>query len=460
VQKTLRRSLPLLFATLMFGCASNSSAPPNTDPQPQEPDPISAPAQAPTVDTPPHAGAPPELGTARQPMDCSHQSLESQSKAQLRVTRNTVFAQHGRIFSSEDLNAHFEAQPWYTPNPDYQDSLLSKEDYACVKRVGVWENSAGRMWQAKEDLDGDGTPETITLLASTPLLMNGPDSDSDNPCDGECPATLTIGLVDAPILFHWPEGAYFGDKTYSIIDIDPTDGHKEVLISQRRMDWEDPPYLNRIFIYKNGTLTPTDLNGEGYDAGTIEVPGDGRIALVDWDCATKTWNWYAIDDYWLTQVDTKTEEAPGAEDFKMDDGSYACPACPVVYAAGSSTPAGEILRNLATPKRKGWQRLHLPLSAASLNDTTAQITLRLAEEKLEVTYVDAVRLVIGETHFEPNSCAKHNAAWCDADGEVLRLAQGQDHTFVFDVPVELVARGVWLEALGHYEPVLRSSSVR
>ncbi len=45
---------------------------------------------------------------------------EEKDPAVLRVLKNTIYARHGHSFKSEDLRAHFAAQPWYKERPGYQ----------------------------------------------------------------------------------------------------------------------------------------------------------------------------------------------------------------------------------------------------------------------------------------------------------------------------------------------------
>src|SRR3990172_7279075 len=50
--------------------------------------------------------------------------------AQLELLRNEIFARHGKKFKREDLQKHFESQPWYKfdpKNPDGSKSLNSFE---------------------------------------------------------------------------------------------------------------------------------------------------------------------------------------------------------------------------------------------------------------------------------------------------------------------------------------------
>ena len=47
---------------------------------------------------------------------------------QLRILRNEILARHGMIFKSTDLKSLFSKQPWYIPNKDYSDDMLTPID--------------------------------------------------------------------------------------------------------------------------------------------------------------------------------------------------------------------------------------------------------------------------------------------------------------------------------------------
>jgi len=56
----------------------------------------------------------------------------------LRVLRNEIYARHGRVFKDKELQKYFEAQPWYQPNPDFKDEMLSEteaKNLAIIKEV-------------------------------------------------------------------------------------------------------------------------------------------------------------------------------------------------------------------------------------------------------------------------------------------------------------------------------------
>jgi hypothetical protein len=47
----------------------------------------------------------------------------------LRVLRNELYARKGRIFKDPELQKYFAAQPWYKPNPDFKDEMLTEREY-------------------------------------------------------------------------------------------------------------------------------------------------------------------------------------------------------------------------------------------------------------------------------------------------------------------------------------------
>ena len=61
--------------------------------------------------------------------------LKGMDKAQLRLLRNAVYARHGRMFASADLQALFGGQIWYKPNPGYSDDLLTDTDRANIALI-------------------------------------------------------------------------------------------------------------------------------------------------------------------------------------------------------------------------------------------------------------------------------------------------------------------------------------
>ena len=65
--------------------------------------------------------------------------LNWRTKAQLRIMRNWIFARHGYIFKSEDLQEYFAQFPWYYPVSTNVASELSKLENANIKKIKEYE---------------------------------------------------------------------------------------------------------------------------------------------------------------------------------------------------------------------------------------------------------------------------------------------------------------------------------
>ncbi len=68
----------------------------------------------------------------------TEEDLEGLSSEQLRLARNEIFARHGRIFGSSDLQEYFESKPWYKGTADseeFQDSSLSEIESKNVEFI-------------------------------------------------------------------------------------------------------------------------------------------------------------------------------------------------------------------------------------------------------------------------------------------------------------------------------------
>ncbi|MBP5450872.1 MAG: YARHG domain-containing protein [Treponema sp.] len=69
--------------------------------------------------------------------------IKDLTPAQLRLMRNAIYARHGRIFNSVDLQSLWECYTWYKPNPDYNDNMLTKTDKKNLKLIQDIEKVTG-----------------------------------------------------------------------------------------------------------------------------------------------------------------------------------------------------------------------------------------------------------------------------------------------------------------------------
>ena len=52
--------------------------------------------------------------------------LEGMSARDLTYARNEIYARHGKVFTHDELNRYFQTKSWYSPDPSFQDTMLSK----------------------------------------------------------------------------------------------------------------------------------------------------------------------------------------------------------------------------------------------------------------------------------------------------------------------------------------------
>jgi serine/threonine-protein kinase len=62
------------------------------------------------------------------------------SKYELKLLRNTVYARHGRLFQTPELQNHFDGRPWYIRRNNYNLADLTSHDHANVKLIQKAEN--------------------------------------------------------------------------------------------------------------------------------------------------------------------------------------------------------------------------------------------------------------------------------------------------------------------------------
>ena len=71
------------------------------------------------------------------------EEIEYMDKKTLRLARNEFYARHGRKFNDEELQAYFDAQPWYIgliEPEDFDESVLNKYEKKNVKKIAAAEN--------------------------------------------------------------------------------------------------------------------------------------------------------------------------------------------------------------------------------------------------------------------------------------------------------------------------------
>jgi len=69
--------------------------------------------------------------------------LMTLTKEEVALVRNEIYARHGYIFRNEQYRTYFSNKPWYTPNENFDDSLLSEIEKANVDIILAFEEKMG-----------------------------------------------------------------------------------------------------------------------------------------------------------------------------------------------------------------------------------------------------------------------------------------------------------------------------
>lgn len=293
------------------------------------------------------------------------------SKADLRLARNTVYAKYGRVFKSKDLKEHFEKQDWYNENPQFRESEMKQQDIDIVKIIQLWEAKTKVLLDERADITGNGNYEACYVLYN------------------ENKGTYAIIINDFSREFdhYWgqnednqgiPED--WSKIEVKIIDVDTEDFKQELLVSQRYDDWEDPGTHNVIAAFDDG-IKITELSSTDYDAGTLEIEGEGIVVMNASNCPPHT-KFYQFKKGKLVQFDEEIGPTPPG----------GCAACfsgdsEIAISATETKPIAELKRgdlvltydmNTSTYYQTEVQRMltvyHENLYTIDLGDETTKVT--------------------------------------------------------------------------------------
>lgn len=67
------------------------------------------------------------------------------SRFDLKIVRNSIFAHKEREFKDASLKKYFKAKSWYKVNPNYSDTLLSKEESDLAERILAYKNGIQKL---------------------------------------------------------------------------------------------------------------------------------------------------------------------------------------------------------------------------------------------------------------------------------------------------------------------------
>lgn len=240
----------------------------------------------------------------------NYSELFTKSLQDLRIIRNSIYAKHGSRFTSADLQDYFDSQQWYIPIDSYSDSLLSESDLVTLELIKSIENIKGILWHSIIDLDGNGISDLCLLVedenhSKASLFINDKKIIINNQYYNK------MDLIDNKISLsnYWRELRVF------LIDVDSTDDLKEIVLSQRFLDEEDPGFINLIITKNDKDIRTYNLSSNSYNSGTWSI-ADNKFIFLNSDCPF-SYQIFEIIEGELNLV----------YDFIGEIPTYGCPAC-------------------------------------------------------------------------------------------------------------------------------------
>ncbi len=94
----------------------------------------------------------------------SESELVGLSEWQLRIARNEMYARHGKIFQSTDLQNYFNSQSWYTPSTSFSSSQMNQTELKNAKLISDYEAKCG--YSSSSSSSGSSTASSSSNTAT------------------------------------------------------------------------------------------------------------------------------------------------------------------------------------------------------------------------------------------------------------------------------------------------------
>lgn len=196
---------------------------------------------------------------------------------QLPIARNEIPARHGYVFKTPALQSYFSEKSWYAPDPAFTyDGLNAVEKYNLAL-LKFYESLYGKATVEEpvptgivtypasqtvmEDLDGDGTKETIQWIREE-----------------------THSILKVNQQTFQEDGDYFSE-VFGIADIDASDSRKEIVISDLG---PSDDYISTFYSYSGNKIARMGQVGGLVDYG-IHLDGTGQFSAQTRGSILHTW---------------------------------------------------------------------------------------------------------------------------------------------------------------------------
>jgi hypothetical protein len=280
------------------------------------------------------------------------------------------------------------------------------------------------------DLNGDDINDVIKVIVEDELFFK-PNQEDER---GSFRARICINNLQTGYTFNWVKNSHFYKEgtTFKVTDIDKSDNLKEFIVTQKEPEEEDPSTITTVFRYfGNNLLTKSTINSQGYNAGNMTILNNEFT--IQHSINPKILGKYSLSKFLIKCTDL--EEEP------YDTSIMA--ACPFVYILENNKfiYKGEIIRNLIGKQSELSQKLTLGTLKKG------KITIRISEEKNEISYINTINLEINKKLYSIKTKDIINNLIDKSDNKYLILKKGEyiDFEYVLDSDsnVNIVCKGYY-----------------
>ncbi len=245
------------------------------------------------------------------------EELSSLDKSQLRFARNEIYARHGRMFDSSDLQKYFDSQPWYQGTvkaSDFDESVLNKYEKANISTIQSLENNTGSSHDSgSTDSGTTGSGSSDTKSTDSGSVSSESDSEFEKSWDVIKSYSLSQTGYDSRDV---ADSKYFCESlsfnVYGSTLVDKGD------------------YYEVKAVFNKPVLFPQNMGvGDQYTASTNELKGtttvftggldlDGSFSVFD-DASKigKTYGWYGNFN-----GGSGTTEVIGDDGYRLEEPFY------------------------------------------------------------------------------------------------------------------------------------------
>ena len=305
--------------------------------------------------------------------------MEELTKSELRLARNSIYARHGRIFSSPDLRDYFDAKEWYDADSTFVDSMLTREEKDTVSVIQMWERSTSVLWKKQVDLDGDGVLEHCTALALDSqycVVVNNQVHVFADLWAKEKEWAMESDHAEGLWREDWHDDWYEDEDVcpnFLVLNLDDSTPAKQLWVSQKEPEAEESGILHHWLFYHEHKVSVFSVFSD--IDGPHRSPGIFRDTLGTWTVERRS----CPGSFYRYSVGNTGLVIEEAINYSPPEGG--CPAC----------VDGEALVDMADGSKKLLKDIQSGDAVRAVDPSTGEFESAKVESLIKVSHKTAVQ---------------------------------------------------------------------